>query len=88
MVRPTLEYGSEGNKAQAAALESVSLSLDVRQGPVMRLLDSLQGRRDKMVATMLEHRKLFVQGWIKLRRGKQRKHWCKVVDNFVFFTGP
>ena len=39
MVRPTLEYGSEvweGNKAQAAAL-------DVRQGPVMRLLEVTWG---------------------------------------------
>ena len=48
VVRPTLEYGSEvweGNKAQAAALESVmiSASLDVRQGPVMRLLEVTWG---------------------------------------------
>ena len=45
---PTLEYGSEvweGSKAQAAALESVmiSISLDVRQGPVMRLLEVTWG---------------------------------------------
>ena len=48
VVRPTLEYGSEvweGNKAQAAALESevLSASLDVRQGPVMRLLEVTWG---------------------------------------------
>ena len=51
VVRPTLEYGSEvweGNKAQAAALESVMIggakrTLDVRQGPVMRLLEVTWG---------------------------------------------
>ena len=43
--------------------------------------DSLQGR---MVATMLEHRKLFVQGWIKLRRGKQRKHWFVKLSTILF----
>ena len=45
VVWPTLEYGSdvwEGNKAQAAALESVMI------GGAKRILglDSLQGRRD------------------------------------------
>ena len=55
-------------------------------------LDSLQSRRDKAklkwlykVATIPEHRysrKLFVQEWnVKPHRGRQRKHWCKVVDN-------
>ena len=54
VVRPTLEYGSEvweGNKAQAAVLESVMIGgakrilgcLDVRQGPVMRLLEVTWG---------------------------------------------
>ena len=61
-------------------------------------LDSLQGRRDKAklkwwykVATMLEHRysrKLFVQEWnVKPRRGRQRKYWCKVVDNLFSSLG-
>ena len=55
-------------------------------------LDSLQGRRGKpklkwwyKVAIVLEHqysRKPFVQEWnVKPHRGRQRKHWCKVVDN-------
>ena len=99
VVRPTLEYGSEvweGNKAQAAALESVMIGCLSRtcnkavRGDMG--LDSLQGRRGKAklkwwykVATMTEHRysrKLFVQEWnVKPRRGRQRKHWCKVVDN-------
>ena len=97
----------EGNKAQAAALESVVI------GGVKRILGcssrtcneavrgdmglySLQGRRDKAklkwwykVATMPEHRKLFVQEWnVKPRRGRQRKYWCKVVDNLLIFPGP
>ena len=78
VVRPTLEYGSEvweGNKAQAAALESVMIGCLSRtcnkavRGDMG--LDSLQGRRGKAklkwwykVATMTEHRysrKLFVQ---------------------------
>ena len=61
-------------------------------------LDSLQGHRDKAklkwwykVATMLEHRysrKLFVQEWnVKPRRGRQRKYWCKVVDNLFSSLG-
>ena len=61
-------------------------------------LDSLQGRRDKAklkwwykVATMPEHQysgKLFVQEWnVKPRRGRQRKYWCKVVDNLFSFLG-
>ena len=61
-------------------------------------LDSLQGRRDKAklkwwykVATMPEHwysRKLFVQEWnVKPRRGRQRKYWCKVVDNLFSSLG-
>ena len=75
MVRPTLEYGSEvweGNKAQAAALESVMIAKRIL-GCSSRTcneavrgdmgLDSLQGRRDKAklkwwykVATVPEHR--------------------------------
>ena len=48
MVRQTVEYGSEvweGNKAQAAACESVMISvfLDVRRGPIMRLLEVTWG---------------------------------------------
>ena len=106
VVRPTLEYGSEvweGNKAQAAALESVMIGCLSRtcnkavRGDMG--LDSLQGRRGKAklkwwykVATMTEHRysrKLFVQEWnVKPRRGRQRKYWCKVVRQFVIFTGP
>ena len=58
-------------------------------------LDSLQGRRDKakveMVATMPEHRysrKRFVQEWnVKPRRDRQRKYWCKVVDNLFSSLG-
>ena len=61
-------------------------------------LDSLQGRRDKAnlkwwykVATMPEHRysrKIFVQEWnVKPRRGRQRKFWCKVVDNLFSSLG-
>ena len=57
-------------------------------------LDSLQHRRDKaklMVATMPEHRysrKLFVQEWnVKPHRGRQRKYWCKVVDNLFSSLG-
>ena len=61
-------------------------------------LDSLQGRRDKAklkwwykVATMPEHRysrKLFVQERnVKPRRGRQRKFWCKVVDNLFSSLG-
>ena len=62
-------------------------------------LDSrLQGRRDKAklkrwykVATMPEHRysrKLFVQECnVKPRRGRQRKNWCKVVDNLFSSLG-
>ena len=61
-------------------------------------LDSLQGRRDKAklkwwckVATMPEHRysrELFVQEWnVKPRRGRQRKYWCKVVDNLYSSLG-
>ena len=112
VVRPTLEYGSEvweGNKAQAAALESVmiggakrTLGCSSRTGnEAVRGdmgLDSLQGRRDKAklkwwykVATMPEHRysrKLFVQEWnVKPRRGRQRKYWCKVVDNLFSSLG-
>ena len=56
-------------------------------------LDSLQGRRDKAklkswykVATMPEHQYSFVQEWnVKPRR--QRKHWCKVVDNLFSSLG-
>ena len=105
VVRLTLEYGSEvweGNKAQAAALESVMI------GGAKRILgcssrtcneavrgDMVQGRRDKKwwykVATMPEHRysrKLFVHEWnVKPRRGRQRKHWCKVVDNLFSSLG-
>ena len=62
------------------------------------VLDSLQGRRDKAklkwwykVATMPEHRysrKLFVQEWnVNPCRGRQRKHWCKVVDNLFSSLG-
>ena len=112
VVRPTLEYGSEvweGNKAQAAALESVMIGGAKRTlGCSSRTcneavrgdmgLDSLQGRRDKAklkwwykVATMPERRyprKLFVQEWnVKPRRGRQRKHWCKVVDNLFSSLG-
>ena len=58
VVRPTLEYGSEvweGNKAQAAALESVMIGgakriLGMTCNEAVRGdmgLDSLQGRRDK-----------------------------------------
>ena len=74
VVRPTLEYGSEvweGNKTQAAALESVGAKRilgcssrtcnEAVRGDMV--LDSLQGRRDKAklkwwykVATMPEHR--------------------------------
>ena len=48
VVRPTVEYGSEVNKAQAATLESVMIGgasalLDVCQGPVMRLLEVTWG---------------------------------------------
>ena len=58
-------------------------------------LDSLQGRRDKAklkwwykVATMPEHRYSFVQEWnVKPRRGRQRKYWCKVVDNLFSSLG-
>ena len=61
-------------------------------------LDSLQGRRDKAklkwwynIATMPQHRysrKLFVQEWnVKPRRGRQRKHWCKVVDSLFSSLG-
>ena len=58
-------------------------------------LDSLQGRRDKAklkwLATMPEHRysrNLFVQEWnVKPRRGRQRKFWCKVVDNLFSSLG-
>ena len=43
------------------------------------------------VATMLEHRysrKLFVQEWnVKPCRGRQRKYWCKVVDNLFSSLG-
>ena len=64
----------------------------------MGWLDSLQGRRDKAklkwwykVATLPEHRysrKLFVQEWnVKPRRGRQRKFWCKVVDNLFSSLG-
>ena len=45
VVRPTLEYGSEvweGNKAQAAALESVMIGVSL-EGPVMRLLEVTWG---------------------------------------------
>ena len=61
-------------------------------------LDSLQGCRVKAklkwwykLATMPEHRysrKLFVQEWnVKPRRGRQRKYWCKVVDNLFSSLG-
>ena len=40
---------------------------------------------------MTEHRyskKLFVQEWnVKPRRGRQRKYWCKVVDNLFSSLG-
>ena len=101
VVRPTLEYGSEvweGNKAQAAALESAYPFFFVKAVRGDMGLDSLQGRRDKAklkwwykVATMPEHRysrKLFVQEWnVKPRRGRQRKYWCKVVDNLFSSLG-
>ena len=101
----------EGNKAQAAALESVMIGSAKRilgcssrtcneavRGDMGMGLDSLQGRRDKAklkwwykVVTMLEHRysrKLFVQEWnVKPRRGRQRKYWCKVVDNLFSSLG-
>ena len=58
----------------------------------------IQGCRDKAklkwwykVASMPEHRysrKLFVQEWnVKPRRGRQRKYWCKVVDNLFSSLG-
>ena len=60
VVRPTLEYGSEvweGNKAQAAVLESVMIGAKRILGCSSRTcneavrgdmgLDSLQGRRDE-----------------------------------------
>ena len=61
-------------------------------------LDSLQGRRDKAklkwwykVATMPERRysrKPCVQEWnVSPRRGRQRKYWCKVVDNLFSSLG-
>ena len=59
---------------------------------------NIQGCRDKAklkwwykVASMTEHRysrKLFVQEWnVKPRRGRQRKYWCKVVDNLFSSLG-
>ena len=58
----------------------------------------IQGCRDRYkVASMPEHRysrKLFVQEWnVKPRRGRQRKYWCKLVNNNLFSslgldTGP
>ena len=105
VVRPILEYGCEGNKTQAAALESVML------GGAKRILGSssktcneavrgdmgletLHGRRYKAklkwwykVAVMSSDRypsKLFSQEWdIKLRRGRQRKFWSKVVHDLL-----
>ena len=73
VVRPTLDYGSEvweGNKAQAAALESVMTGAKRNLGCSSRTcnepvrgdmgLGSLQGRRDKAKLkwwyAMLEHR--------------------------------
>ena len=52
-------------------------------------LDSLQGRRDKAKLNGgINSRKLFVQEWnVKPRRGRQRKRWCKVVDNLFSSLG-
>ena len=106
VVRPTLEYGSEvweGNKAQAAALESVMIggakrilgcsSRTCNEGDMG--LDSLQGRRDKAklkwwykVATMPEHRYSRKLFVQELNvKGRQRKYWCKVVDHLFSSLG-
>ena len=93
----------EGNKAQAVALESLMIGGAKRiLGCSSRTcneavrggmgLDSLQGRRWWYKgATMPEHRysrKLFVQEWnVKQRRDRQRKYWCKVVDNLFSSLG-
>ena len=73
----------------------LSVSLDVHRGPVRgdMGLDSLQGCRDKAklkwwYKVHRYSRKLFVQEWnVKPRRGRQRKHWCKAVDNLFYSLG-
>ena len=103
VVRPTLEYGSEvweGNKAQAAALESVMIGGAKRIRTCNEAvrgdmgLDSLQGRRDKAklkwwykVATMPEHRysrKLFVQEWNVKPRRGRQRKYWCKVVDHLF----
>ena len=106
VICPSLEYGIkvwEGNKSQAASLQSIML------GGAKRVLgcssktsneaiwgdmglEVLQGRRDKrklswwytIVSMPLSRypKLLFQEEWnIKLRSGRQRKVWKKVVDD-------
>ena len=99
-MRPTLEYGSEvweGNKSQAAALESVerSVFLGAPQRLVMRQLEGIWVWKPYRInlslklwyklASMSEDRyprRVFSQDWnAKPRRGRQRKVWSRLVDN-------
>ena len=100
-MRPTLEYGSEvweGNKSQAAALESIMLGGAKRIlgcssktfNEAVRGLETLQGRRDKSKLKLWYKlarypRRVFSQHWdAKPRRGRQRKVWSRLQSTLSY----